>query len=436
VDAESTEGAEPPPRQRSQTGIGVLSGLIFILVLCGLCISGWCASVWIKSFAIMDAGDGGKVNVAESGFSDWLRSYVVLDEAVEIKFLHSRFPQFFIFADRHSSPEFMMRLGRKHYVDVLRLIILRFWWQSIRQNAYSAGLNNSASTILLICHRNMEVKNVSGSLSAIENVGRTKQPSSLAVDKSLNISSGGLCSIFGCNGIIISGLRSILRRFSLAIHTARLALQNSGLPNHDESLAFNSPHGSHSDADSNRSDNSQNPVRPCRGPKPVTALRKPIPPLIQLCFFGCGACAPCFGCWLCRKGGRGWRVRFSYALIFLGLGLMLRDNGLTDSKKQDASDKPCSQGGNTVLRKYPLTSINYWGTVIGIGSTQMANVLDHKMRNLPCRHLELDEIWGFTDDPRNPGRHMTVSHIHLVTSPVLAVRAAILQEYRNAEAES
>jgi hypothetical protein len=33
---------------------------------------------------------------------------------------------------------------------------------------------------------------------------------------------------------------------------------------------------------------------------------------------------------------------------------------------------------NTVPRKYPLTSINYRGTVIGIGSTQMANVLDSK----------------------------------------------------------
>jgi hypothetical protein len=41
-----------------------------------------------------------------------------------------------------------------------------------------------------------------------------------------------------------------------------------------------------------------------------------------------------------------------------------------------------------------------------------------------------------TDDPKNPGRHVTVLHIHPITSPVLAVRAAILQEYRNAEAES
>jgi IS1 family transposase len=96
----------------------------------------------------------------------------------------------------------------------------------------------------------------------------------------------------------------------------------------------------------------------------------------------------------------------------------------------------------SVPRKYPLTSTNYRGTVMAMGRAQMANVLDgkkqvaiisalaegssirsieritgvhrdtimrlgvrvgkgcanvldHKMRNLPCRHLEFDEIWGF-----------------------------------------
>jgi hypothetical protein len=38
-----------------------------------------------------------------------------------------------------------------------------------------------------------------------------------------------------------------------------------------------------------------------------------------------------------------------------------------------------------------------------------------------------------TDDPKKPKRHVTVLHIHPVVSPVLAVRAAIVQEFRNAE---
>ncbi len=38
-----------------------------------------------------------------------------------------------------------------------------------------------------------------------------------------------------------------------------------------------------------------------------------------------------------------------------------------------------------------------------------------------------------TDDPKKPKRHITVLHIHPVTSPVLAVRAAIVQEFKNLE---
>jgi hypothetical protein len=41
-----------------------------------------------------------------------------------------------------------------------------------------------------------------------------------------------------------------------------------------------------------------------------------------------------------------------------------------------------------------------------------------------------------TDDPKKPKRHVTVLHIPPVISPVLAVRAAIVQEYRNAQAEN
>jgi len=38
-----------------------------------------------------------------------------------------------------------------------------------------------------------------------------------------------------------------------------------------------------------------------------------------------------------------------------------------------------------------------------------------------------------TDDPKLPRRHVTVLHIHPVTSPILAVRAAIVQEFRSLE---
>ena len=39
--------------------------------------------------------------------------------------------------------------------------------------------------------------------------------------------------------------------------------------------------------------------------------------------------------------------------------------------------------------------------------------------------------WGHeTESPEKPKRHVTVLHVHPVTSPVEAVRAAILQEIR------
>jgi hypothetical protein len=41
-----------------------------------------------------------------------------------------------------------------------------------------------------------------------------------------------------------------------------------------------------------------------------------------------------------------------------------------------------------------------------------------------------------TDDPKQPRRHVTVLHIPPVTSAVLAVRAAIVEEFRSRESEA
>jgi hypothetical protein len=51
-------------------------------------------------------------------------------------------------------------------------------------------------------------------------------------------------------------------------------------------------------------------------------------------------------------------------------------------------------------------------------------------------HPKAEKVYAWaheTDDPQKPKRHVTVLHIHPVTSPLLAVRAAIVQEFRNAE---
>lgn len=44
--------------------------------------------------------------------------------------------------------------------------------------------------------------------------------------------------------------------------------------------------------------------------------------------------------------------------------------------------------------------------------------------------------WAYeTDNPKRP-RHVTVLHMGPITSPLLAVRAAIVQEFRNNESEA
>ena len=51
-------------------------------------------------------------------------------------------------------------------------------------------------------------------------------------------------------------------------------------------------------------------------------------------------------------------------------------------------------------------------------------------------HPETDKLYAWTnetDDPDNPERYVTVLHIDPITSPQLAVRAAIVQKYRNRE---
>ena len=51
-------------------------------------------------------------------------------------------------------------------------------------------------------------------------------------------------------------------------------------------------------------------------------------------------------------------------------------------------------------------------------------------------HPKTDRVYAWsheTDNPQKPKKHVTILHVHPVTSPQAAVRAAIIQEYRNAE---
>jgi IS1 family transposase len=163
-----------------------------------------------------------------------------------------------------------------------------------------------------------------------------------------------------------------------------------------------------------------------------------------------GPIAICIGCLLIYYDSRarfGWN--FFSIWFFRVLSVILLGGGLgafflpiywQEDGKCDCKGEPFHI--NTVPQKYPLTTYNYWGTVMSIGSMDMANVLpmekqvavisslaegagirqieritgvhrdtimrlgvrvgkgcqsllDAKMRDLPCKHVQFDEIWGF-----------------------------------------
>jgi IS1 family transposase len=148
-----------------------------------------------------------------------------------------------------------------------------------------------------------------------------------------------------------------------------------------------------------------------------------------------------------RCNDEGWRnwlnLPLGILLVLCGLAILFLMLGwLWNARPKNPSDDERPHAANTVPQKYLLTSPNYWGTVIVIRRGQMANILprekqiavigalaegsairqiermtgihrdtimrlgvrvgegcaallDRKMRNLSCRHLEFDELWGF-----------------------------------------
>jgi hypothetical protein len=69
----------------------------------------------------------------------------------------------------------------------------------------------------------------------------------------------------------------------------------------------------------------------------------------------------------------------------------------------------------------------FQGKTVWDGVVEVFNLIDHPQATKVY-------AWSHdTDDPNNPRRHVTVLHQGPVTSAILAVRAAIVQEFRNNE---
>jgi hypothetical protein len=81
----------------------------------------------------------------------------------------------------------------------------------------------------------------------------------------------------------------------------------------------------------------------------------------------------------------------------------------------------------TRVESVPVTE-TFEGTTLWDGVVEVFDLHDHP-------DTQRVYAWSHdTDDPNNPTRHVTVLYIPPVVSPLTAVRAAIAQEFRNAQA--
>jgi len=83
----------------------------------------------------------------------------------------------------------------------------------------------------------------------------------------------------------------------------------------------------------------------------------------------------------------------------------------------------------THVERVPIKEV-YQGKTIWEGVVEVFDITGHPVA--PRVYA-----WAHdTDDPRNPRRHVTVLHVPPVVSPLLAVRAALVQEARDARAQN
>jgi hypothetical protein len=247
------------------------------------------------------------------------------------------------------------------------------------------------------------------------------EPRTFRIYDGLGIQQGCFSGFCGLN-YGISEMRSLIA------HALSLASDVLG-------LAFNDVQGTKSGDDSADSDQTQNDIWEIFRCKQTfeTALRVTLGPIV-LCL-GC----PLLYCRGCTRRRRStfwlWFSRIlSVAVVSAGWGALTLPAYYLNGCKEQQDRNGASHGRNTVPQQYVLTSSTYWGTVIGIRRGGMPNVLSTDKQVAVISALT---AWAHdTDNAAQPRRHVTVLHIPPVVSPVLAVRAAIMQEFRNAEAES
>jgi IS1 family transposase len=252
-------------------------------------------------------------------------------------------------------------------------------------------------------------------------------PRPLTCNKGIGTRFSSPCSISCLND-------GVLEMRGLSPHAEGLASNMFGLALND----FKGADGDNNSANSNKKQGDIREILRCKQTREV-ALRVILGPI-----------ALYVGCFLFYYDDRIRRGRF-WVWLFRSLGVTFISAGwgaftlpvyhLAGCENQEDSDS-AFHDRNTVTQKYLLTRPNYCNTLIAIGSAYMANILntdkqiavisalaegssirsieritgvhrdtimrlgvrvgqgcagllDAKMRNLPCRLLQFDEIWGF-----------------------------------------
>jgi hypothetical protein len=81
---------------------------------------------------------------------------------------------------------------------------------------------------------------------------------------------------------------------------------------------------------------------------------------------------------------------------------------------------------STHLKSVPVKE-TFQGKIVWDGIVEVFELHGH--HKAPLAYAWMHQ----TDEPKIPKRHIAVLHFGAVTSPLLAVRAAIIQEFRNLE---
>jgi IS1 family transposase len=203
---------------------------------------------------------------------------------------------------------------------------------------------------------------------------------------------------------------------------------------HHYRLPFNLLQGAYTYPDSNAGDKCEGYIHPKRSlvvKVLVGGSDDPYIGLNVLLLFGLEGCTVCL-IWRSRRDWRGWVCGIIGLLCLVRLGV-----SATENDYQEREYGRCLNHYGKIVTQKPLTAINYRNTLtlmanvlstdkqiaaisalaegssirsiermtvvhrdtvmrLGVRVGQgCARLLDGKMRDLPCRYLQLDEIWGF-----------------------------------------